>query len=105
MIDAKYRDILARGLRKTLPDVGLRAGMVHPSRRRAGRGHLSQWQQAGRAWLTVHPPQGGVRHIELRTVDWSAALSAIRSRDRRGTADGEVQVRWRLRQPEPPIGL
>ena len=35
----------------------------------------------GEAWLTVHPPQGGVRHIGVRTVDWSAALLAIRTRD------------------------
>ncbi|HCH61936.1 MAG TPA: hypothetical protein DFR83_03965 [Deltaproteobacteria bacterium] len=102
VIDAKYRDILARGLpREILYQMsvyalawsthgdGVPAVAICPS-----RGH------PGEAWLTIHPPKGGVRHIGVRTVDWSAALAAVRRRDH--AAAQEMAATWSASTPAPP---
>jgi 5-methylcytosine-specific restriction endonuclease McrBC regulatory subunit McrC len=83
VIDAKYRDILARGLpREILYQMSVYA--LAWSTQAGGVPAVAicpSGSKPAEAWLTVHPPQGGVRHIGVRTVDWSAALSTIRTRD------------------------
>ena len=96
VIDAKYRDIIARGLpRDILYQLSVYA-LAWSTEARGGPvpavALCPSLEEPAEAWLTVRPPAGQVHRVGVRTVDWSAALALLRRGDR--TAARQLALQW-----------